>query len=41
MNRVDSVGPFLLDNVSRTGDEMNRRFRLGGNIDRVSKDAGN
>lgn len=30
---VDSIGLFLHDNVSRTGDEMNRRFRLGGSID--------
>ena len=41
VKRVDPIGPFLRDNVSRTGDEMNRRFRLGGSIDRVSKDADN
>ena len=31
-NRADPVGRVLPDNVSRTGDEMNRRFRLGGSI---------
>ena len=38
-NEVDPIGLFLLDNVSRTGDEMNCRFRLGGSNDRVLKDA--
>ena len=38
-NQVDPIGLFLLDNVSRTEDEMNCRFRLGGSNDRVLKDA--
>ena len=38
-NEVVSIGLLFLDNVSRTGDEMNCRFRLRGTNDRVLKDA--
>ena len=37
-NKVDSIG-LLLDNFSKTGHEMNGRFRLRGSNDRVLKDA--
>ena len=37
-NEADSIGLLLLDNISRTGDEMNCRFRLRGSNDRFLKD---